>query len=64
MEKFALEQGPKQKVIMDSLLMEIERLHKQKCAYCSGFGHSKSNCPTDYKLSQLSMGVREQKVAV
>ena len=43
-----------------TLKIEIDRLAKQKCPYCSGFGHSGNDCPTDYKLGQLRLGVREQ----
>ena len=39
---------------------EVERLGKQRCGYCSGFGHSGNDCPTDAKLLQLRIGVREQ----
>ena len=42
------------------LKLEVSRLGKQKCGYCSGFGHSGNDCATDAKLAQLRMGVREQ----
>ena len=40
--------------------LEFERLAKQKCGYCDGFGHSGNDCPTDRKISQLRGGVAEQ----
>ena len=43
-----------------SIQDEISRLNKQKCPYCSGFGHAGKHCPTDAKLAQLRKGVREQ----
>ena len=39
---------------------EFERLNKQRCAYCSGWGHSGNDCPTDSKIDQLRGGVKEQ----
>ena len=41
------------------LVVEFERLEKQKCAYCNGFGHSGNDCPTDHKISHLRGGVLE-----
>jgi hypothetical protein len=41
-------------------MLEIRRLGNQRCAYCDGFGHTVDECPTDLKLRQLRMGVREQ----
>ncbi len=41
------------------LSYEFERLNKQKCAYCSGFGHSGDDCPTDAKISLLRGGILE-----
>ena len=38
---------------------EFERLKKQKCAYCDGYGHSGNDCPTDHKISHLRGGVLE-----
>ena len=32
------------------LKYEFERLEKQKCPYCNGFGHSGNDCPTDRKI--------------
>ena len=43
---------------------EVERLSKQRCPYCSGFGHSGKDCPTDAKLSSLRGGVREQNKVI
>ena len=43
-----------------TLQLEIDRLNKQRCPSCSGFGHAFKDCPTDYKLLQLRHGVREQ----
>ena len=42
------------------LNFEFERLKKQKCAYCNGFGHSGNDCPTDRKVAQMRGGVEEQ----
>ena len=42
------------------LRLEVCRLAKQKCAYCDGYGHAGNDCPTDFKLTQLRAGVREQ----
>ena len=42
------------------LNFEFERLGKQKCGYCDGWGHSGNDCPTDRKISQLRGGVAEQ----
>ena len=39
---------------------EFERLTKQKCAYCDGYGHSANDCPTDVKVAQMRGGVDEQ----
>ena len=47
-----------------ALLPEIERLNKQRCPYCSGWGHSGRDCPTDAKLRHLRGGVREQNAAL
>ena len=43
-----------------ALLSELNLLNKQKCAYCSGFGHSADVCPTDAKLAHLRTGVAAQ----
>ena len=43
-----------------TLLLEFQRLAKQECAYCNGFGHSANDCPTDLKLQHLRVGVQEQ----
>ena len=42
------------------LMLEFDRLGKQECPYCNGFGHSGNDCPTDRKISWLRGGVREQ----
>ena len=47
-----------------TLKLELARIGKQKCAYCDGFGHAGNDCPTDFKLNQLKMGVREQAQVV
>ena len=39
---------------------ELERLNKQRCGYCDGFGHSGKDCPTDAKLSHLTGGIAAQ----
>ena len=31
-------------------IVELDLLKKQKCAWCSGFGHKKEDCPTGSKL--------------
>ena len=41
--------------------LEFERLKKQKCAYCDGYGHSGNDCPTDHKISHLRGGVLEAR---
>ena len=43
-----------------ALWSEINLLNDQRCIYCSGFGHSGKDCPTDAKLSCLRGGVRSQ----
>ena len=47
-----------------ALLPEFDRLKIQKCPYCSGFGHSGNDCPTDAKISHLRGGLREQNKAL
>ena len=42
------------------MIPEFERLAKQRCAYCSGWGHSGNDCPTDAKLTHLKGGVSSQ----
>ena len=42
------------------LKAEFERLAKQLCPYCSGFGHSGKECPTDAKISHLRGGICSQ----
>ena len=39
---------------------EFERLNKQVCPYCDGYGHSGNDCPTDAKIKHMRGGVREQ----
>ena len=46
--------------VYKAIKTETDRLVKQRCPFCSGWGHSGKDCPTDYKLSQLCGGVREQ----
>ena len=48
------------KAAANVLSFEIERLAKQRCPYCDGFGHSGNDCPTDHKIAQLRGGVNEQ----
>ena len=43
---------------------EFKRLAKQKCPYCSGWGHSGNDCPTDAKLLVLRRGVKEQSKVI
>ena len=47
-----------------ALLPEFERLSKQECPYCSGWGHSGNDCPTDRKISHMRGGVREQNAYI
>ena len=47
-----------------ALYPEFERLAKQRCPYCSGYGHSGNDCPTDAKISHLRGGVREQNAFI
>ena len=49
-----------EKTAAKSLWPEFERLAVNKCAYCSGWGHSAKDCPTDAKISHLRGGVKEQ----
>ena len=42
------------------LQLEFNRLAKQKCPYCDGFGHAGNDCPTDKKIAQMRGGVLEQ----
>ena len=42
------------------LTFEFDRLKKQRCGYCDGWGHSGNDCPTDKKIDQLRGGVKEQ----
>ena len=55
---------PESKAVKRCLAIEMRRLRKQRCGYCDGYGHSGNDCPTDYKLRQLRIGVREQVVLV
>ena len=43
---------------------EIDRLNNQRCPYCSGYGHSGNDCPTDAKISNLRQGPREQAAII
>ena len=40
-----------------ALLSELDLLNEQRCAYCSGYGHSPNDCPTDKKLAHLRTGI-------
>ena len=46
------------KYVWGALWSEVSTLAKQRCAYCSGYGHSGNNCPTDAKLSILRSSYR------
>ena len=46
------------------ILTELNRLKKQRCPYCSGFGHAGKDCPTDNKISRLRGGIREQNAVL
>ena len=39
---------------------EFDRLAKQRCWACSGYGHAPKDCPTAVKIATLRVGVREQ----
>ena len=43
---------------------EVTLLNNQRCIYCSGFGHSGKDCPTDAKLRNLRGGVAAQNKAL
>ena len=43
-----------------TLKLEVDRLGKQECAYCDGFGHSKEDCATNKKLTWLRASVKDQ----
>ena len=47
-----------------AMLPEFERLNKQTCPYCSGWGHAAKDCPTDAKIKHMRGGVREQNAAL
>ena len=49
-----------EKLAAKTLLPEFDKLLKQVCPYCDGFGHAGKDCPTDFKISQLRGGVHEQ----
>ena len=50
--------------IYTALLPEFDRLRKQTCPYCSGYGHAGKDCPTDAKIKHLRGGIREQNKAL
>ena len=52
--------GDPLKLAATVLNYEFDRLVKQRCPYCNGFGHSGNDCPTDRKVKQLRGGVKEQ----
>ena len=47
-----------------ALKVELHLLLSQKCAYCSGFGHSGNDCPTDHKLSLLRLSTSANRVLI
>ena len=46
------------------LKLEFERLEKQICPYCDGYGHSGNDCPTDSKIDNMRGGVKEQNKVI
>ena len=36
-----------------TLSLEVDRLSKLRCPYCSGYGHFDRDCPTDVRLRDL-----------
>ncbi len=54
----------KHKLAAQVLDLEFERLQKQRCPYCDGFGHSGNDCPTDAKISHIRGGVKEQNTVI
>ena len=54
----------KQCLHWSALFCEVALLQKQRCIYCSGYGHSGKDCPTDAKLRNLRGGVRAQAKAL
>ena len=47
-----------------ALFTETNLLNQQRCIYCSGYGHSGKDCPTDAKLRNLRGGVAAQNKAL
>ena len=39
----------------------MDKLKRQRCGYCQGYGHSANDCPTDAKLTVLRMGTLASK---
>ena len=46
----------KQCLHWSALFCEVALLQKQRCIYCSGYGHYKDDCPTGHKLQALRLG--------
>ena len=46
------------------LQLEMELLGSTRCFSCSGFGHTKADCPTDERLSMLSNATEEWKTLI
>ena len=44
-----------------ALKSEFAKLYIQVCPFCSGYGHTGNDCPTDKKLAPLRMGTSDQK---
>ena len=49
---------------LNNIKKELDRLNKQRCSTCTGYGHSVKHCPTHVKLCTLRVGVREQRALV
>ena len=45
-----------QRIAAQAMKKEFELLYRQRCAYCSGYGHSGNQCPTDAKLLLMRRG--------
>ena len=45
----------------ETILLDLNKLKKQRCPYCQGYGHSGKDCPTDRKLAPLRNGTAEMK---
>ena len=55
LKKFSDGEEGEKKTVAKGLMVEVSLLEKQRCAFCSGWGHAGNNCPTDFKLKQLRL---------